>query len=62
MYTHAQARSPINLVEGGVQKIGEERGIKCVGSFKLDDWEEAFEVASRESNIRKFVVFAPNVK
>ena len=47
MYERGDIRNVIKLVENGQLKIGEEvSAFKCRGSFRLDQWEEAFETAA----------------
>tara|TARA_R110002003_G_scaffold6_7_gene332 strand:+ start:10238 stop:10618 length:381 start_codon:yes stop_codon:yes gene_type:complete len=56
MCERADVKSLIRLVEAGILKVGERGGVKIVGEFGFEDWEEAFEVASREAGWDKAVI------
>ncbi|KAF3767343.1 NAD(P)-binding protein [Cryphonectria parasitica EP155] len=60
MYTPTQLEELIHLLESGTLRVGAERGFKCSGVFPLEKWEEAFEVAARESAPGSYTVLAPN--
>jgi threonine dehydrogenase-like Zn-dependent dehydrogenase len=63
MFTVEQARELIRLIETGRLKLGEEgAGVKCLGTFGLDQWEEAFRVAGDEARVGRYALFAPNGK
>jgi threonine dehydrogenase-like Zn-dependent dehydrogenase len=46
MYTKDDIRFMIKLAETGVMKLGKSAGITIVGSFPLEDFDKAFEVAA----------------
>jgi len=50
MYSRADIRSLIRLVETGRLEIGERNGATIAETFALKDWEEAFECAEREAS------------
>jgi D-arabinose 1-dehydrogenase-like Zn-dependent alcohol dehydrogenase len=56
MCERADVKSLIRLVEAGTLKVGERGGVKIVREFGFEDWEEAFEVASREAGWDKAVI------
>lgn len=56
MYTPEQLKALIQLVETGVLKLGESRGLLCKGVFSLEEWEEGFHLAAREAKAGKFVL------
>ncbi|KAI4153050.1 MAG: hypothetical protein LQ340_002537 [Diploschistes diacapsis] len=60
MNTTQQARDLIKTVERGVLKVGSRAGQKVCGKFRLEDWEEAFNVAAAEAGPGKSVYFIPN--
>ncbi|KAJ9138653.1 Alcohol dehydrogenase GroES domain-containing protein [Pleurostoma richardsiae] len=61
MYTPQQADELIRMVETGVLRIGEGRGMKCVGRFDLEQWAQAFKTASRDgAKMGRFVILQPN--
>ena len=60
MNTTQQAKDLIKTVERGVLKIGSKAGMKVAGTFRLEDWEEAFNVAAEEGGPGKSVYFIPN--
>lgn len=60
MYTPEQLRQLIRLVESGALPLGESRGFKCAGVFPLEEWQQAFDTAARESKAGTFVVLEPN--
>ncbi|KAH7091478.1 alcohol dehydrogenase [Paraphoma chrysanthemicola] len=49
MYERADLKHLVRMVENGILKIGERGGVKTVGEYGFGDWEEAFEVASKEA-------------
>lgn len=62
MFTPQQVDEVIRLVETGRLKLGEEAGIKCLGVYEMEEWEEAFRVAGDEGRAGRFALFAPNGK
>jgi threonine dehydrogenase-like Zn-dependent dehydrogenase len=56
MCERADVKSLIRLVEAGILKVGETGGVNIVGEFGFEDWEKAFEVASRDSGWDKAVI------
>lgn len=60
MNTIQQAKDLIKLVERGVLKIGSRAGMKVAGKYKLEDWEQAFDVAAAEGGPGRSVYFIPN--
>ncbi|KAH7081314.1 alcohol dehydrogenase [Paraphoma chrysanthemicola] len=49
MCERADVKHLVRMVENGILKIGERGGVKSVGEYGFEDWEEAFEVASKEA-------------
>ncbi|KAF2030983.1 alcohol dehydrogenase [Setomelanomma holmii] len=49
MCQRADVKSLVRMVEAGILKVGERGGVKTVGEYGFKDWEEAFEVASKEA-------------
>lgn len=62
MFTPGQVDEVIRLVETGILKLGEGTGVKCLGVFGLEEWEEAFRVAGDEGRVGRYVLFAPSGK
>jgi D-arabinose 1-dehydrogenase-like Zn-dependent alcohol dehydrogenase len=62
MFTPEQVDEVIRLVEAGILKLGETAGVKSLGVFELEEWEEAFRVAGDEARVGRFALFAPNGK
>jgi D-arabinose 1-dehydrogenase-like Zn-dependent alcohol dehydrogenase len=60
MYKHAQAKQLINMVEFGNLKIGQASGMTVAGSFKLEEIEEALDLASERPGWGEDVVLVPN--
>lgn len=60
MYTPEQLKALIQLVEAGVLKLGESRGMLCKGVFPLEKWDEGFDLAARESKAGSFVLLQPS--
>jgi hypothetical protein len=44
MYEPSDVPKLIRMVEVGLLKIGKKAGLRNLGNFGLDQWEEAFEV------------------
>lgn len=59
MYTRADARGLIKMAEAGVLKLGQSRGQKLVGEFKLEELDKAFETAAANAQAGRLVVFTP---
>ena len=57
MYEREDVQGLIKLVESGVLKIGKKLGHKVAHSFKLEEWEEAFRVASETKDPANLVIF-----
>jgi threonine dehydrogenase-like Zn-dependent dehydrogenase len=62
MFTPEQVDEVIRLVEAGILELGERAGVKCLGVFGLEEWEEAFRVAGDDARVGRFALFAPNGK
>ncbi|KAK3312936.1 alcohol dehydrogenase [Apodospora peruviana] len=63
MYTPQQVEELIRLVEDGRLKLGEQgAGVKCLGVFGLEAWEEAFRVAGDGGRVGRFALLAPSGK
>lgn len=62
MYTPAQLKAIIHLIETGVLKLGEKRGLLCKGIFSLEEWEEGFDLAAREAKAGSFVLLQPSTE
>lgn len=60
MYTRQQVKELIKMVERGVLKLGPKAGLETVGSYRLGQWEEAFETASKEAGAGRSVYLKPN--
>lgn len=60
MYTPEQLKALIQLIETGVLKLGDKRGLVCKGSFPLERWQEGFELAAEEATAGSFVLLQPN--
>jgi D-arabinose 1-dehydrogenase-like Zn-dependent alcohol dehydrogenase len=59
MYDRAQVLQYIKMIEVGNLKIGKEVGIETVGSFSLDQFENALDKAARVSGWGKQVIIMP---
>ena len=59
MYTKEDMRVMINLVETGYLKLGEVGGIKTVGTFPLEEFDAAFDAASKMRGSGLQVVIVP---
>ncbi|KAF4540346.1 putative quinone oxidoreductase [Lasiodiplodia theobromae] len=57
--TRGQAIQLLKMVEAGTLPLGKDRGMKLVGRFGLDQWEEAFETAARYGSAGETVVLTP---
>lgn len=57
--TRDQAIQLLKMVEAGTLPLGKDRGMKLVGRFGLDQWEEAFETAANHGSAGETVVLTP---
>ncbi|KAK5634414.1 hypothetical protein RRF57_010127 [Xylaria bambusicola] len=59
MYTQAEIRRVVKMIEVGTLKIGKGAGHQVCGEFKLEEYEKAFETASRNGGWGTLIVFTP---
>lgn len=59
MYEREDVQGLIKLVETGVLRLGKQAGHEIVGRFKLEEWEQAIDIAAANTEAGKMVVFAP---
>lgn len=59
MYERSDIPDLFKLIEHGMLKLGEASGIEQPRTFRLEEWEEAFDVAAEESGFGKAVVITP---
>ncbi|KAI0400220.1 GroES-like protein [Xylaria palmicola] len=59
MYTRAEIRKLVKMVEMGTLKIGKAAGHQVHGTFKLEDHETAFAVAAKHTAWGSSVMFTP---
>ncbi|KAK0723449.1 hypothetical protein B0T26DRAFT_675020 [Lasiosphaeria miniovina] len=59
MYERDDVRDFLKLAETGVFKIGSDDGVEVVGEFKLEQAQEAFDLAAKNTGFGKIVVLAP---
>jgi threonine dehydrogenase-like Zn-dependent dehydrogenase len=59
MYTRAEIRNLVKMVETGTLKIGKAAGHQVNGKFKLEEHEAAFETAAKHASWGTCVVFNP---
>ncbi|KAJ9663330.1 hypothetical protein H2198_000847 [Neophaeococcomyces mojaviensis] len=60
MYERAAVARLIKLVEKGKLVLGERAGLRCAGTFGLQDWEQAFEAAAKSAGWGEQVLMSPN--
>lgn len=58
MYDREDVAALFKLVETGLLKLDESAGVKVVGKFGLEDWDEAFTTAAKKSS-EGLTVIAP---
>ncbi len=59
MFEREDVKGMIKMVENGVLKLGEGAGMRIVGKFELEDWDEAFTAAEKNAGIGETAVFTP---
>lgn len=59
MYSRDDIKSLIKMIETGVLKLDESNGVSVVGTFGLEEWEKAFEVAKNNAQMGQTVHFTP---
>lgn len=57
MYSREDNLAFLSLITSGVLNVRDL--VKVVGEFKLEDWEEAFQLAWDNGRLGQLVVFAP---
>lgn len=60
MCSWKQQADLVKLVHTGVLKLGEKAGLKIQGSFKMEEFSKAFEMAGTQSSAGRSVLFTPN--
>lgn len=59
MFDREALAALIKMVELGVLKVGESAGVRVVGKFGLEDWDQAFTVAAHNSGLGLITLIAP---
>ncbi|CAP61033.1 uncharacterized protein PODANS_3_50 [Podospora anserina S mat+] len=59
MYDRADAQQIVRMAESGVLRLGPETGVEVVGRFKLDEIDEAWAVASKNTQFGKLIALTP---
>ncbi|KAI1364886.1 GroES-like protein [Xylaria arbuscula] len=59
MYTPAEIRRIVKMIEVGTLKIGQAAGHEVRGRFKLEEYEKAFETADQNAGWGTLVLFTP---
>ncbi len=59
MYEREDVRLLIRMAESGALKLGKDGGNEIVGTFKLEEIEEAFEVAGKNAGAGKLCLVTP---
>lgn len=59
MYEREDVKGIIKLVESGVLKLGKSAGQEIVGKFPLEEWQQAFEAATKNPEAGKIVLLTP---
>ena len=59
MYDRDDIVAMARMVELGNVKLHESNGVSVAGTFKLDQWEEAFDSAEKNNRPGQVVVFIP---
>ena len=59
MYEREDIKSMLKMVENGVLKLGESAGLRVVGKFGLEDWDEAFTAAEKNAGLGQAAVITP---
>ena len=59
MYEREDIEGLIKMVEAGVLKLGEGAGLRVMGKFGLEEWDEAFAKAERNAGMGKLTVIVP---
>lgn len=59
MYEREDIFAPLKMVERGSLKLGKSTGMMTVGTFPLEEWEKAFDVAAERAGMGESVVITP---
>lgn len=59
MYEREGIFAPLKMVERGNLKLGKSAGMMTIGTFSLEEWEKAFDVAAERAGMGESVVIAP---
>ena len=59
MFEREDIRGMIKMVENGVLKLGESAGVRIVGKFGLEDWDEAFTAAEKNAGMGECTLITP---
>jgi hypothetical protein len=59
MYSRDDIKSLIKMIETGILKLDESNGVSVVGTFGLEEWKKAFQVAKSNAQMGQTVLFTP---
>lgn len=62
LYSREAIERTIRLVEGGFLKLGKAGGLSIVGPYGLNEWDEAFTQAEKQTGWGVQVVISPTKK
>ncbi|TAQ85286.1 hypothetical protein B7494_g6383 [Chlorociboria aeruginascens] len=59
MYTRDDIGMLMKMIESGVLGLGDKDGVSVVGTFPLEKWQEAFDVAAKNATMGRMVLLKP---
>jgi hypothetical protein len=59
MYSREDTGLLVKMIEIGILGLEEKDGISVVGSYPLDKWQEAFDMAAKNSAMGQIVLLNP---
>ncbi|EMC95031.1 hypothetical protein BAUCODRAFT_110218 [Baudoinia panamericana UAMH 10762] len=59
MYERSDVTDLVRLIESGILKLGKDGGVEVVGTFPLEEWNAAFDMAAEQNTMGRFVLIKP---
>jgi len=59
MYSSEDMKMLLKMIEAGLLKLDDNSGVSVVGKFGLQQWQKAFDIASKNAQMGQFVLLTP---
>jgi len=59
MYSTEDMKMLLKMIEIGLLKLDDSSGVSVIGKFGLEEWQKAFDVASKNAQMGQLVLLSP---